>query len=87
VLFETRQASPNGFSVHGQHLNHSFFAVGYSSGAVLVVIRATANVYDDASVLARPVVELHTFAVVYVRFANVYPIHTSVGRPGAFERG
>jgi hypothetical protein len=69
------------------HLNHSCFAVGYSSGAVLVVIRATANVYHDASVPLRPAVELHAFAVVYVRFANVYPIHTSVGRPGAFERG
>jgi hypothetical protein len=60
------------------------FTVPYSNVAVLVVIRATANVYHDASVLARPCVEWHAFAVVYVRFANVYHIRTAVWRPGAF---
>jgi hypothetical protein len=44
-----------------------------------VVIRATTNVYDErASVPLRPLVELHAFAVVYIRFANVYHIHTAV---------
>jgi hypothetical protein len=52
--------------------------------AVGLALDASANVYHDARVPARPCVELQTFAVVYVRFANVYPIHTSVGRPGAF---
>jgi hypothetical protein len=53
-----------------------------------VVIRATANVYDErTSVPLRPAVEWHAFGVVYVRFANVYHIHTAVWRPGAFERG
>jgi hypothetical protein len=53
-----------------------------------VVIRATTNVYDEcASVTLRPVLELHAFAVVYVRFANVYDIHAVVWRPGAFECG
>jgi hypothetical protein len=52
-----------------------------------LALDASANVYHDASVRARPCVELHTFAVVYVRFANVYPIQASVGHPGAFERG
>jgi hypothetical protein len=47
---------------------------------------AAANVYDDA-VVVLPVVERHTFAVVSVRFANVYHIHTAVWRPGAFECG
>jgi len=66
-------------------LEPSRFPVPYSNVAVLVVIRATANVYHDASVPLRPYVKLHAFAVVYVRFANVDDIQASVRRPGAFE--
>jgi len=56
-------------------LNTHVFTVPYSNVAVLVVIRAgAANVYHDASGPARPCVEWHGFGVVYVRFANVYPI-------------
>jgi len=38
-----------------------------------VVFTFAANVYDEAVPL-RPLVEWHTFAVIYVRFANVYHI-------------
>jgi len=51
-----------------------------------VVFTFAANVYGErASIPLRPLVELHAFAVVYVRFTNVYYIHTVVWRPGAFE--
>jgi hypothetical protein len=38
------------------------------------LFKFAADVYDGTSGLARPCVEWHGFGVVYVRFANVYPI-------------
>jgi hypothetical protein len=50
-----------------------------------MLFKFAANVHDYATrVPPLPAVELHAFAVVYVRFANVYHIHTAVWRPGAF---